>query len=224
MHGVGVVPQDAEVGPGAPRQVREALDDLVRVDVSGRIRVFRHAPDALDARIVGHERFDPFHVGAAAVDRDVDQLEAEALGDHEVPVVAGYDAQKLERPRLAPPRGLRTERPVQPGVQHVLVHEREAGVPAGDGLSGRTPSSSAPSRRASGMPGKAAVVSDVRAVVEAVVVAEGVIERVRQRHLLGARLPARQIEREPRALQRFELPWTAHARALRGIRDSDRRT
>ena len=204
VHRVGVVPQDPEVGPARRPSCAKPLDDLVRVDVPGRVRVLRDAPDALDARVFGHERLDAVHVGTAVADPHVDELEAEALRDPEVPVVTRHHAEEPEGAGLPPPGGLRTERPVQPGVQHVLVHQREAGVPARDHLvraHAEQVGPQAPRFRDAGQP---PVVAGVGAVIEAVVAAERVVEPVGQGHLLRTGLPAGQVQRQPRVLQRLE--------------------
>ena len=66
VHGVGVVPEQAEVRRRG-RHRRQPLDGRVGVDRAGRVAVLRHAPHALDAGVLGDQPLDHVHVGAVVV-------------------------------------------------------------------------------------------------------------------------------------------------------------
>ena len=92
MHGVGVVPEDAEVGGGAFHG-GEAAHRLIGVGDAGGVRVLRHAPDALDGVVGGDEALHFFHIGAVLAKGDGNHLDAEIFANREVTVVAGDGAE-----------------------------------------------------------------------------------------------------------------------------------
>ena len=97
---VGVVPHQQEVRRGR-LHLCDALDGLVGVDDAVGVRVLRHVPHALDARVLD-EVFDNVHVGAVFGHRDGDELKAEALGHLEVAVIARRGAEPFDALFLAP--------------------------------------------------------------------------------------------------------------------------
>ncbi len=94
VHGVGVVPEDPEVGCRG-RHLDERAGDLLGVDRSRGVGVGRDGPDALDRGIGGDELTDHVHVGAVSSERHRDHLDAERLGDREVAVVARAGREEL---------------------------------------------------------------------------------------------------------------------------------
>ena len=90
---VGVVPEDLEVGGGG-RHRGEPGGHVLADDGARRVGVRRHDPHALDARVVGDEGGHGVGVGAVVVHRHGDHLDAEALEQREVAVVAGHRAHE----------------------------------------------------------------------------------------------------------------------------------
>ena len=127
VHAVGVVPEDAEVLRRA-RHGGQVPHSLVGVGGAVGVGVLRHAPDALHARVVGHQALHFVHVRAVRGHGNGHHADAERLGHAEVPVVAGHRAQPFHLVELAP--GLRPQRAEVPAARDALVHEREAGVAA----------------------------------------------------------------------------------------------
>ncbi len=148
MDGVGVVPEQPEVGRGSRQRNELARGRLVERD-TGRVRVHRHDPHAAHGRVaeVGRDRrnVEPAVRGR----RHGDHPDAERLQDREVAVVAGNRAE--EGDVVIPPGALRPGNPVQQGVRDDVVHEAEARVVAGEQL--RPPGRRAVRRRARGARG-----------------------------------------------------------------------
>ena len=130
---VGVVPHEQEVGSRG-LHLRNALDGLVGVDDAVGVRVLRHVPHALDARVLD-EVFDNVHVGAVFGHRDGDELKAEALGHLEVAVIARRGAEPFDALFLAP-RLFAVQQAVGVGLGDRVVHELEARIAAGEDLRG----------------------------------------------------------------------------------------
>ena len=181
--------------------------------VAGRVLVLGHAPDPLDGLIARNQPLHLVHVRPAVEHAHVEHLEAERPGDREMPVVAGHDAQETRLRRLAPPGRIAFQRSVEPGVQQVLVHEREAGVAAGNHVG----CIHAEQRRAQAPRGRQAVepavVARIGAAGREVGAVQGALQSVRQVELLRARLAAGEIQLETARLQRGVL---ARERALGG--------
>ena len=92
---IGVVPHQPEIVCGRSH-LHQPANGLPGVRDARRVRVDRHAPHALDGRVRGDEFLDQVDVGAVLAHRHGDHLDAEALGDREVAVVAGRRAQELD--------------------------------------------------------------------------------------------------------------------------------
>ena len=131
---VRLVPEDLEIGRGGFHGGK-AADGLVAVGVAVGVGILRHAPDALDGIVLGHELFDHIHIGAGLGHGDVDHLKAEILGDGKVAVIAGHRAKELALFDLRPRAGriLKTE-DVADG--HKVVHQLQAGVAAHKNFAG----------------------------------------------------------------------------------------
>ena len=181
--------------------------------MSGRVLVLRYAPDPLDGRVARDQPLHFVHVRPAVEHAHVQHLEAERLGDREMPVVAGHDAEETRPRRFAPPGRLAFQRSVEPGVQQVLVHEGEAGVPAGNHLRRIHAEQGRAQAPRGGQAVEPAVVARVGAAGREVGAVQGVLQPVRQVELLGARFPAGEIQLETELLQRGVL---ARERALCG--------
>ena len=128
VHGVGVVPHDAEIGGGALHG-SQAADRLVRIGHTGG-----DAEHALDGGIRRHEALDLIHVGAGLGHADGDVLDAEVLGEAEVAVVTGGGAQPLHAVELVP--GGVAGNALLPVVHDDVLHDVEAGGAEHDGLLG----------------------------------------------------------------------------------------
>ena len=102
VDGIGVVPEQAEVGRTRSHR-REALHRFRGIDLAGGIRVFRHAPHALHGRI-GDERFDLVHVRPMAGQRHRYHANAILLADGEMAVIARHGAKERGCRRLRPGR------------------------------------------------------------------------------------------------------------------------
>ena len=92
MRGIGVVPEQAEVGR-AGLHGGQPLDHLGRIGLGRRVGILRHAPHALDRR-VGGEALDLVHVGAVPGQRHRDHLDAVGLADREMAVVSRHGAEE----------------------------------------------------------------------------------------------------------------------------------
>ena len=121
VHRVGVVPEQPEIRCG-----RAHLDQpphlLPGEGDAGRVGEHRHAPHALDGRVGGDELLDQVDVGTVLAHRDVDHLDVEALGDREVPVVAGHRTEELDGRFVLNPRPRR----IHPAVQQRDTPRRRA--------------------------------------------------------------------------------------------------
>jgi hypothetical protein len=90
MDAVSIVPEHPEIA-GTRGHASDSADGFLRVDLAGRIAVFRHAPHAADRRIAG-KPLDDVHVRAARGQGNGDHSYAVCLADGKVPIVAGYRA------------------------------------------------------------------------------------------------------------------------------------
>ena len=100
VDGVGVVPNNAEVG-GSGVHGGEFLAGGLGEGHAGGVTEDGNSPHALDRGILD-QFLDHGHVGAVVGHGDVEHLEAEQFGDAEVPVVAGNRAQPFDL-GLVPP-------------------------------------------------------------------------------------------------------------------------
>ena len=133
MDTVGVVPHDDEVGGGG-LHVGHPLGGDLGVGVALGVGVLGHAPDALDHGIPD-QVLHHVHIGAVGGHGHGDELEAKALRDPEVAVIAGGGAEELDPLLLAPgAHGLLQAVGVGPGDQ--VVHQGQGGVAADEGLLG----------------------------------------------------------------------------------------
>ena len=151
MHGVGVVPHDAEVG-GGTLHGGETADRLIGVGHTRGVGILGDAEHALDGGIRSDEALDLVHVGAGLGHTDRDVLDAEVLGEAEVTVVTGRGAQPLHALELVP-RGV-TGHALLPIMDDDVLHDVEAGGAEDDGLLGGNAQKSPASLRADGMPSK----------------------------------------------------------------------
>ena len=191
---VGVVPHQQEVGSRG-LHLRNALDGLVGVDDAIGVRVLRHVPHALDARVLD-EVFDNVHVGAVFGHRDGDELKAEALGHLEVAVIARRGAEPFDALFLAP-RLFAVQQAVGVGLGDRVVHELEARIAAGEDLRGLAAEDIGEQLTRALKTLELAVVAGVHAAVHALLGAgqrgQDAADKV---ELLLARLTARHVELE----------------------------
>ena len=191
---VGIVPHEQEVGSRG-LHLRNALDGLVGVDDAVGVRVLRHVPHALDARVLD-EVFDNVHVGAVFGHRDGDELKAEALGHLEVAVIARCGAEPFDALFLAP-RLFAVQQAVSVGLGDRVVHELEARIAAGEDLRGLAAEDIGEQLTRALKPLEFAVVAGVHAAVHALL---GTGQRGQDAadhvELLLARLAARHVELE----------------------------
>ena len=130
---VGIVPHEGKIGRGG-LQSRNARDGLVGIDDAVGVRILRHAPHALDSRILD-SFFDQIHIRAGRGHGDGDELKAETLGHLEMAVVAGSGAEPFDALFLAP-RLFAVQQAVGVGLGDRVVHELEARIAAGEDLRG----------------------------------------------------------------------------------------
>ena len=113
MHGVGVIPHDAEIRC-AGLHAGEAAGLVLRNHGAGGVGEHRHHPHALDCR-VRHQLFDGLYIRPVFFHRHRHQLEAKLLRDGKVAVIARHWADPLEffflAPRLRGIIGAEEERP-----------------------------------------------------------------------------------------------------------------
>ena len=128
---VGIVPHEGKIGRGG-LQSRNARDGLVGIDDAVGVRILRHAPHALDSRILD-SFFDQIHIRAGRGHGDGDELKAEGLGDLEMAVIAGGGAEPLDGIEPAP-RLFRACKAVRIALADQIVHERQRGVAADEAL------------------------------------------------------------------------------------------
>ncbi len=122
---VSIVPEQPEVRRRS-RHRSETPYHLVRVDRAARVAIERHAPDALDSRIVCYLRFHEVHVRTVVVQRHVDHADAERRADREVPVVTGHRAEKSNIVVFAP--RVATRHTEQHRKRQCVMHQFEARI------------------------------------------------------------------------------------------------
>ena len=171
VHGVGVVPEQPEIGCGRAHLHQPSHLFPCERD-AGRVGEHRHAPHPLDGRVGGDELLDQVDVGSVLEHRHVDHLDAQALGDGEVPVVAGHRAQELDDGIVAP-RPRRIHPAVQQREHHHVVHQLEARVVTGDQVLHRDAEQLAEDGAQFGQAVQAAVVAGVGALPVAVGILSG---------------------------------------------------
>ena len=191
---VRVVPDHAEIG-GSRGHPGQARDRVVVVHRAGGVGEDRHAPHALDRRIVGDEPLDHVHVRAGRAQRHRDHLDAERLGDPEVAVIAGHGAQPPQR-GLVLPRALGVGSAEEHRERQRVVHDRQARVVLRDQAVGVDPQQLGEDRPQLGQAGAAAVVADVGRARGVVPLARERQETFGQSQLLRRRLAARQVQRQ----------------------------
>ena len=125
---LGVVPEDLEVRRRG-RHGREAGRHLLAADRARRVGVRRHDPHALDARVVGHQRRHGLGVGTVVVHRHGHHLDAQALEQGEVAVVARHRAHEAH-PLLPAPRALGVDASEEHQVDEAVAHHGQARVAA----------------------------------------------------------------------------------------------
>ena len=131
MDAVGVIPHEGKVGRGG-LQSRDARDRLVGIDDAVGVGVFRHAPHALDSRVLDRF-FDLVHVGAGGGHGNCNEFKAERFGDFKMAVVAGRRAEPLDGIQPAP-RLFRACKTVRIALADQIVHERQRRVAADEAL------------------------------------------------------------------------------------------
>ena len=198
VQGVGVVPEDLEVGCGG-RHGGEARGDVLAADRAGRVGVRRHHPHALDGRVVGDQRRDGVGVGPVVVHGHGHHLDAQALEQGEVTVVARHRAHEAHL-LLTAPRPLGVDAAEEQEVDQAVAHDRQARVAAGHDLIGLDPEQLGEDLAQLAQALEAAVVADVDA--------RGVLRRrrqpqqgVREVELLRGRLATGQVELQPPGLE-----------------------
>ncbi len=197
MHGVRVVPEQAEVRRGVEGHQR--LCDPFAVDRACRIRVDGHAPHALDRRIGAQKSLDDLEIRSLAGERDRDHPDAELLCDTEMPIVT-RDRTEEARRLVREPGPITTRHSVHHGVGHHVVHEIQASIAQGQQLR----HGNAQNIREHGPDGRQSRRSSVVAQVRACVVVEVPVagqrkERIGQIELLRRRFATSQIEFESSA-------------------------
>ena len=198
MDAVGVVPHEQEVGSRG-LHLRNTLDGLVGVDDAVGVRVLRHVPHALDAR-VPDEVFDNVHVGTVFGHGNGDELKAEAFGDLEVAVISRGGAEPLDVLFFAP-RLFAVQKAVGVGLGNGVVHELKACVTAHEDLRDLAAEKFGKQRACALQALELAVVARVHAANDAVGrIAQHRQQAVGELKLLFARLAARHIELEPLGL------------------------
>ena len=131
MDTVGVVPHEHKVLRRG-LHICDAMDGLIGVDDAVGIRVLRHAPHALDRRVL-YQLFDHVHIGSRRGHGDRDHLEAERLRNFEMAVIARRGAEPLHAVELAP-RLLRMQHPVRHSLGYRVIHERQRRAAANKAL------------------------------------------------------------------------------------------
>jgi hypothetical protein len=134
VNGVGVVPEQAEVGRGR-LHARQAFDHTPAVGHAGGVAVLRHAPHAEDGGVRPHQLLHLIHVGPIRAELDRQHLDPEMLADGEMTIVARARAKKLHA-RRAPPGARATRHAVRQRAHHRVMHHLQAAVAADDDLSG----------------------------------------------------------------------------------------
>ena len=170
MDGVGVVPNNAEVG-GSGVHGGEFLAGGLGEGHAGGVTEDRNSPHALDRGILD-QFLDHGHVGAVVGHGDVEHLEAEQFGDAEVSVVAGNRAQPFDL-GLVPPGPLGIVGTEHEGKGDEVKHDVQAGGVAGDHVFDRQAEGLSPDGANVFDAGQAPIVAAVGAVGGAVVVHTG---------------------------------------------------
>ena len=222
VHRVRVVPEQPEVG-GRRAHLDQPANGFPGVGHTGGVGEHRHRPHALDRRVDGDEFFDQVDVRAVLAHRDRDHLDAQGLGDGEVPVVAGRRAEELDA-RLVIPGPSRIHAAVQHREDDEIVHQLEAGVVAGDQVRHRDAEQLAEYGPQFGQAVQPAVVAGVGALLVAVVVAGQAQQLVGQVELLGARFAAGEVQGQLHSLQLQHSPAGGAACAAAsssGVRESN---
>ena len=201
VHDVGLIPEDLEVGRSG-LHLGEALDGLIAVGVAVGVGILRHAPDALDGVILGHQFFHHVHIRAIGGHRHADQLKAELLSDGKVTVVAGHRAEELALLHLRPgARRLREAEHIADVDQ--IVHQLQAGVAAHEHLTGLHAEHIGKQHAGLLQALQFTVVAGIGASIGGVIVH---LQQVHsQIHLVRARLAAGHIQLEALGLKLFVL-------------------
>ena len=131
MDTVGVVPHEHEVLRRG-LHICDATDCLIGVDDAVGIRVLRHAPHALDRRVL-YQLLYHVHIGSRRGHGDRDHLEAKRLRNFEMAVIARRWAEPLHAVELAP-RLFRMQHPVRHGLGYCVIHERQRRAAANKAL------------------------------------------------------------------------------------------
>ena len=63
MYCVGVIPHDSKIRPGDFWDVCQSFDGVIGINVSGRVGIFRDAPDTFNAGVGRNQVFDLVHIG-----------------------------------------------------------------------------------------------------------------------------------------------------------------
>ena len=103
MYAVSIVPEDTEVRCGR-FQPREPTYSLIAVGDAGRVRVFRHTPDAFDGFVFGNEFFHNVHIRAGLCHRHRDHFDPKVFRDGKVAIVAGHRAEEFHTVQFSPGR------------------------------------------------------------------------------------------------------------------------
>ena len=203
MDAVGIVPHEQEVG-SRRLQPGDALDGLVGVDDAVGIGILRHVPHTLDRRVLD-ELLDQIHIRAGLGHGNGDELEAEALRDLEVAVIARRGAEPLDM-LLAAPRFFAVQQTVGVRLGDGVVHELQAGVTADEHLLRLAAEDLGKERLGARQAGELAVVAHIHVAVHAVRRIGHHRENIgHQIELLLARTPARHVELQALGLPRFKF-------------------
>ena len=198
MFGIGVIPQDAEIGAGDATKACHARHHGIGVHHSVRIGILGHAPHALDQRVCLQQRFDLVHVRAFPGHRDGNHVDVEGFADGEVPVIARCRTQKLHLATggsgLTAPGRRGTAHAVIQGAGDDLIHELQAAVAAHHSARRRGAQVVRGETTGFGNAHDAAIVAAVGAIGAAVVAVKNAIQRVAEGQLLGARFAAGQVQ------------------------------
>ena len=105
----------------------DAIHDLVAINASAWIRIFRHTPDSLYTLIRAHQRLDLIHIGTVLVHSYWYHLDTKLLADGKMAVVTRHGTQKPGRTGAAPYR-IRTANAYVHCVQYGMVHQRKTAI------------------------------------------------------------------------------------------------
>ena len=199
VHTVGVVPEDLEVRRSALHRP-QALHRVVAVTDALRVRVQRHAPDALHARI-GDQPLDLVHIRTGSGHAHRNHLEPQRLRDGEVAIVTGTRTQELHL-RQRPPRRVAADAEDVEPHQHV-VHQIKTRIAADDDPRGIQPEQFSEVAPDFGQPLQRPVVAGVGPVLRPKRSERSVEHVVAEVELVRSRFSPRHIQFE---LFRFEFP------------------